>query len=645
MSSPVNNTRRLKVALAGQANVGKSVIFNYFTGLHQHIGNWPGKTIEKKEGFLFYKNHYFDILDLPGIYSLSTYSLEEHVAREYIINHQPDFIINVIDATNLERNLIFTLQLLETGVPIVLAVNMMDIAKKRKIEINLDKLQQFLGLPVVATTASRGHGLSQLLDVGMSLVNSSAFKSKKNVYGQEVETRLDKIIHLLNGFKTPYNKRFLAVKFLEKDKKISKKIPASILKEVKIYQQELEIIHGHDSSLVIADERCHLASRIAGAVVKISPVKQFSWSERIDSLTTHKIWGYPFMLVVFWAIFFAIFKFGDWFSAWLEYPFNYLINILTNFLGQSLPAVIIFAAIRSVLALTQLALPYILPFYLILNLLEDWGYLARVAFLSDNLMHKLGVHGKAAIPLLLGFGCNVPACLSCRIMETQRERFITALLTVFVPCSAVTIIIMGLVGKFVGIYWAFLLYLLDFIVILILGKVLSKIMPGEATELIMEMPDYKRPAWRTIIFLTWLRLKKFIFIAAPFIIVFGMLTELIYALGWLPFLNHFLSPLTVNWLGLPLITGSLLIFGIFKKELILIMLAALVGTTNFIQVMTPVQMITLGVVSMFYIPCIATIAVLWKEFGWRRALIITGFKIIFALILGGLIYRLLNLVL
>ncbi len=639
-----SQSQKLKIALVGQANVGKSVIFNYFTGLHQHIGNWPGKTVEKKEGFLFYKNYNFSITDLPGIYSLSTYSLEELVAREYIIEQHPDFIINVIDATNLERNLIFTLQLIELGVPMVVAVNMIDLAKKKKININLDKLQELLGVPVVATVASQGYGLTKLLDAGIELINTSSFEIKPIIYGQEVEVPLNKIIDLLKPVKINYSKRFLAIKLLEKDKEVIKNVPASILEQAKSYQQELENIHGHDSSLVIADERCHLVGHIIKEVIKLNLTKQISLAERLDNLTTHRIWGYPIMLIIFSIVFLAIFQFGNWFSVWLEHPFNYFIDIISPFLGQSLLSVIIIAALRSVLALIQLALPYILPFYLVLNFLEAWGYLARVAFLSDNLMHKLGIHGKASIPLLLGFGCNVPACLSCRIMETQRERFISILLTVFVPCSAVTIIIMGLVGKFVGIYWALLLYLLDFIVILILGKILAKVMPGEPTELIMEMPDYKRPAWRNLFMLTWLRLKKFIFIAAPFIIIFGMLTELIYTLGWLPYLNTLLSPITVNWLGLPLITGSLLIFGAFKKELILIMLAALVGTTNFIEVLTPIQIITLGVVSMFYIPCIATIAVLWKEFGWRRAIYISLGKIIFALILGGIIYRILNLV-
>ena len=304
--------------------------------------------------------------------------------------------------------------------------------------------------------------------------------------------------------------------------------------------------------------------------------------------------------------------------------------------GISILSSLGWSAIESTIALIEIALPYIIPFYLILFLLEDWGYLARVAFLTDVFMHKMGVHGKACIPLILGFGCNVPACLSCRIMETERERFLTGFLTTLVPCAAVTVIIMGLVGKFVGMGWALGLYLFAGLIIFVLGKLASKILPGEPTELIMEMPEYKRPNLKTVVLQTWFRLKKFIYIAAPVVIISGIVIEWTRLAGWLPFIADFLSPITVNWLGLPSITGILLILGILRKELILVMLATLVGTANF-----SVQMITLALVSMFYIPCVATIAALWKEFGWKRTLIISLFEIIFAIGIAGLISKLL----
>jgi ferrous iron transport protein B len=256
-------------------------------------------------------------------------------------------------------------------------------------------------------------------------------------------------------------------------------------------------------------------------------------------------------------------------------------------------------------------------------------------------MHKMGIHGKASIPLMLGFGCNVPACLSCRIMETQRERFITGFLATYIPCSAVTVIILGLVGKFMGISWALALYLFIFLIIFILGRIASKVLPGEPMELIMNMPDYKLPHLKSVITKTWFRLKEFIVIAAPLVIISGVIIKGFYLTGWLTHLSGFLSPVTVQWLGLPAITGILLIFGILRKELILVMLSVLLGTSDFASVLSPVQMLTLALVSMLYIPCIATISALWKEFGWKRALSITAFKIVFAVLIAGFISKIL----
>jgi len=340
-------------------------------------------------------------------------------------------------------------------------------------------------------------------------------------------------------------------------------------------------------------------------------------------------------------VFGFIFTFGSWFSGFLESLFGNVQTIYQTSFGNGNIAFLGWASIESLLGLITLALPYIVPFYFVLFLLEDWGYLARVAYLTDNLMHKLGIHGKACIPMLLGFGCNVPACLSCRILETKRERLITGILTSFIPCSAVSVIIFGIAGKFLGIGWALGFYFFNFIVILVLGKIIAEILPGEPTELIMEMPDYRKPHLKTIVIQTWLRLKEFIFIAAPLIIVSGIIIQGLYRLGWLTIITKLLSPITVNWLGLPATAGILLIFGVLRKELILVMLATLLGTVNFASVLTPIQMVVLTLVSMFYIPCIATISALWKEFGSKTALGITIFKIIFAIALGGIVLRLL----
>ena len=637
--------KKLNIVLAGQANVGKSVIFNHLTGLHQHIGNWPGKTVEKAEGTLYYEGYYIDVLDLPGIYSLTTYSIEELISREYIAIQKPDFVINVVDATNLERNLLFTLQLLELERPMVMALNMVNLLKGKGIEIDTKKLEKILGIPVIPVKAIYGKGITETLEAGIKLIKERIFP-KPLKYGREIEKKIEKLIEELEEVDFPYPKRWLAIKLLEKDEEVKKLIKeknSKILKKAEKLISELEKIHSHDSSIVIANERTNLASQIVRETLKITKPKKISLKERFENITSHKIFGYPIMVVILMLTFLAIFQFGNWLSSILEGITSNWQIWWENIFGVSILSFLGWSVIESILALIEIALPYIVPFYFILYLLEDWGYLTRVSFLMDNLMHKIGIHGKACISLMLGFGCNVPACLSCRIMETQRERFITGFLTVFVPCSAITVVIMGLVGKFVGISWVLGLYLFTFLVIVILGKLISKLLPGESVELIMEMPDYRTPNLKTVTLQTWFRLKEFIYIAAPLVIISGVIIEGLYLAGLLNSIANFLSPITMMWLGLPAITGVLLIFGILRKELIVVMLATLLGTTNFIQVLNPLQMITLSIVTIFYIPCIATIAALRKEFGWKKALSITVFKIFFAVTIAGLISKFLSI--
>lgn len=641
----MTKNKKLNIVLAGQANVGKSVIFNHLTGLHQHIGNWPGKTVEKAEGTLHYRGYTIDVLDLPGIYSLATYSIEELVSREYIAAKKPDFVVNVVDATNLERNLLFTLQLLELASSTVLALNMVNLLERKGIKIKTNELQKILGIPVVPVVAIKRKGLTKVLNQGIKLARTRK-PAKPLKYGREVEQRIKKIIKLLKGVKSSYPKRWLAIKLLEKDKEIEKLIKSAsskILKKVKSFCRELKKIHGHDSSIVIAHERCHLVAQIIKKVQSIKTPSKRDIFEKLGNLTTDKIWGYPTMIVILLSMFLGIFKFGDWVSGYLGLLSQVLQNWYVAFLGTSFVADLCWSGIEGALALIEIALPYILPFYLLLFFLEDFGYLARVAFLLDSLMHKLGVHGKACIPLMLGFGCNVPACLSCRIMETQRERFLTGFLTTLVPCSAVTVVIMGLVGKFVGVIWALGLYLFVILVIFGLGRLVSRVLPGEPAELIMEMPDLRSPNLKTILMQTWIRVKDFLYIAGPLVIISGIIIEGIHLAGGLEAVAGVLSPITVRWLGLPAITGILLIFGILRKELILVMLATLLGTANFAQVLTSAQMITLAVVAMFYIPCVATIAVLGREFGWKKALGITVFEIFFAIGIGGIVFRLVSI--
>jgi ferrous iron transport protein B len=641
--------RKLTIALAGNANVGKSVLFNNLTGLHQHIGNWPGKTVERAEGTLHFKGYTIDVIDLPGIYSFSTYSLEELVSRKYIAIERPDLVINVVDASVLERNLSFTLQLIELETPMIIALNQMDMAKKKGIEIDIKKLEELLAISVIPIVAIKRIGIFQLLEKAIEMIEKDEKTKPSEVkYGKEVEDRITKIKERMKKLQFWYPPRYAAVKLLEGDEEISREVQRIDPQTVAVAEKlatEIEELHRHSCSTVITSERYETAGCIAREAQKLVPPIKPSIEERIHNLTTHKFLGYPVMVALLLLIFYGIFTFGGYTSELLSNFFYGLKPLFLSFLGTEIAEKLVWGGImEGIIAGVTIALPYIAPFYVILYILEDSGYLGRIAFLMDNLMHKIGLHGKAFIPMMLGFGCNVPACLGCRIMETERERLLAAFVSTLVPCAARTVIILGLVGQFLGIQWALSLYFVDLVVLFFLGRLAFKILPGEPTALIMEMHDYRVPHVQTVLKQAWFRLAEFLKIAFPLIIIGSLTIKLAEIFALLEPIATLLSPVTVIWLGLPAITGITLIFGVLRKELTLIMLATLVGTTNFAQVLTPIQMVVFTLVAMFYIPCVATIAALVKEFGWKKALFTTVFEIVFAIILGGIALRILMII-
>lgn len=630
--------KKIKIALAGNANVGKSVVFNQLTGLHQHIGNWPGKTVEKAEGSLHFKGHDIDVIDLPGIYSLSTFSMEEIISRNYILNEKPDVVINVIDASVLERNLYFTTQLLELGCPVVVALNQIDTAKKKGIEINSEKLSNLLGVPVVPTIAVKSQGIAELLEVSVKSATEKKIPSPIK-YGEEIEKSIRDISGMLKEKRMKYPKRWLAVKLLQKDKEIENMpIDNAITEQAKKSMKIIESIHKHSCETAMCSEIYSKSAEMTKKVEKkvINEEKLF---DKFDNISTHRLWGYPIMMALLLAVFFSIFLTGNFLAGMMEGAYSQIQGQLqATFPG--ITGSLFIAVIEGIFSALTVVLPYILPFYLILGILESSGYLARIAFLMDSTMHKIGLHGKAFIPLMMGFGCNVPACLGCRIMETRRERLIAIFVTTLIPCAAVTTVILGMVGRFVSIWHALGLYVIDALIIFALGRIAFKALPGEPTGLIMEMPSYKIPHVKTVVKQTWFKLKNFVYIAFPIIIAGTLFIKILDIFGALEVISGAMSPVTVFWLGLPAVTGILLIFGILKKELTLIMLATYLGTTNFALVMTPVQMMVFALVVMLYIPCAATVAALVKEIGYKKALLITVVEVVFAIIVGGIAYRL-----
>jgi len=620
----------MRIALAGNANVGKSALFNQLTGLHQHMGNWPGKTIAKAEGKLNFKGTEISVIDLPGIYSLRTFSIEEMVSREYIAKEKPDVVINVVDASVLERNLFFTLQLLELERPMVVALNMIDVAEKKGIDVDIKKLSKELGVPVVPMIAIRGIGVQEIIEEAIK-VSKKKTNGKLPKYRKNIEKAIDELRK--RKINVPYPARWTAIKLLEGDEKIIKLVDKKTVEIARKKSKEIQKKEKERSTTVITADKYVTAERISRKCLSLVKPEKIPLGDRLDGILLHRVWGYFSLVIMALGIFYFIFSFGDFVSGY----FDILYSLIPEYSGFA--GVLVGGIAEGIIAGLTVALPYLIPFFILLAILEDSGYLARMAFLMDGVMHKIGLHGKAFIPLMLGYGCSVPGCLACRIMETDRERLIAGFVVTLIPCAARTVVILGLVGVFLGIEWALAIYIFNLIVVFILGRIAFKALPGEPMGLIMEMPSYKTPILKNVAKETWVRLKDFIVIAFPIIIISTVLIKGMEIAGLLEPISNLLSPITVGWLGLPAIVGITLIFGILRKELTLIMLAALLGTSNFAEVMTPIQMITFTILVLFYIPCAATIATLYKEYGLKKAVGITVFEIVFAVILSGLVFR------
>jgi len=636
--------RRLIIALAGNANVGKSVIFNQLTGSRQIIGNWPGKTVERAEGSLDIDGYHITIVDLPGIYSLSTYSMEERVTREYIAHEKPDVIINVVGAAVLERNLFFTLQLIEMEVPLVICLNQMDIAEGKGITIDSQKLQEILGRSVVTTVASTGQGMRELIDKAIGVVGCPVQRQPIAFRG-DIEADTKELSGMIEAgqWQLEYASRWVAVKLLEGDPTIKELVGSkstSVIRAAETLSNRLEELHQEPGFVAVASERYALANQIVHDVQAQKAVT-LSLSDRLDRLATHKVFGYIVSLGLIGLLLVWTFAIGTLLSNLFSQAFSFFQPVDPKLSGALLSA-LWNGVFGGFVAGVTLVVPYVVPFYIMLAIMEDSGILTRVAFMMDSAMHQIGLHGKAIIPLILGLGCNVPAICSTRIMGTRRERLLAAFAITFAPCAARTIIIMGLVAAFVGIGWALALYLMDIVLLIVVVKMAVKAVPGELTGLIMEMHSFKRPSLSVVTRQTWARTKSLITLVFPIYMAGTAIVQGVYALGWFGPVNKALSFLTVGWLRLPVVAGVLLIFGAVRKELILLMAVAIFGS-NIAGSLTPVQLIVLALVGTIY-PCLATVGVLNKEFGWKAAWAIIGANTAIAIVAGGVAARALALI-
>jgi len=629
----------MKIALMGQPNSGKSTIFNHVAGYKAVTSNFPGKTVKYEISKFKLFGQVSELVDLPGTYSLTSFDLAELEARKYLLNNNIDVVVNVLDASLLSRSLELTLQLLELKLPMVICLNMIDEAERKGIRIDIEKLSEILGVPVVPAVAVKGKGVKELFSVANQIGNEK--KSGKVLkFSKDVE---DVVIQLTRQIEQKEHEkksnipiRFLALKYLENDNFFIKNLEISdkkVLKNVEHFQNLLKESHGRHSDVVISSERHHLSMNIYESVVLLEkPHKSFI--DYLDNVLMHPFLGYIFLGLIFYLFFNLVFSVGKMVEEPLLDYFYRLIPLMEKSIDPgTLSFSIISGIIQGLAGGIAIVLPYLFPFLFGLAILEDLGYLPRIAFLLDAFLHKIGLHGKAIIPFMLGYGCTVPAIMATRILESERDRFIASVLATMIPCAARMTIIFALVAFYISPQAALAVYILNIIVIIISGKVMSSLLPEVTPGMILEIPAYHIPSIKVALAKTWLRMKEFIFVAWPLLVVGSTVLSLLKYFKTDILINQFFSPVTLL-LGLPIVVGTTLVFGILRKELSMLMLIQALGTNNVISVMSATQIMTFTIFIIFYIPCVATIAVLWKEIGSKRTMFTIVFTFLIALFLG-----------
>jgi len=510
----------LTIALAGNPNSGKTTVFNALTGMHQHVGNYPGVTVEKKEGELKYKDYEITVVDLPGTYSLTAHSIDEVVARNFVIEEKPDAVIDIIDSSNLERNLYLATQFMELGVPLVLAFNMSDIASKQGLEIDKVKLSELLGAPIVFTVATKKIGINELLDEAINLVEKkTTIRRTTPSYGKEVEEEIRKIEDLLVKDKDliqKYPSRWLAAKLLEGDSEVIKKIKESkysdeIIKQVEKSTAHLTNILGDTPEAIIADGRYGFISGACSEAVKRTYEVRHTTSDKIDTVLVNRILGLPIFLGVMWLVFKFTFAASAPLCDWLDAGMGWLGDKIGGLLpeGSAIQSLIVDGIIGGVGSVLSFV-PIIFLLFLAMAALEDSGYMARAAFIMDKLMHKIGLHGRSFIPMLLGFGCNLPAIMATRTIEDRKDRIVTILVNPFMSCGArlpvYTLFIGAFFPKKIAGNVLFSLYLLGIVVAIIMAKIFRRFLfKGPAAPFVMELPPYRVPTIKGLLIHMWER--------------------------------------------------------------------------------------------------------------------------------------------
>jgi len=658
--------KKLTVALAGNPNSGKTTIFNLLTGAHQHVGNYPGVTVEKKEGHCRHLDCEMTVVDLPGTYSLTAFSIEELVARNFIVQEHPDIVVDIIDASSIERNLYLATQFIEMNVPLVLAFNMTDVAEQKGLVFDIEQLSSLLEAKIVPMVGHKGKGRKELLDAIVETAREGKKQRTHQIgYGEEVEQKLT-LIATIVAEKEPelaekYGARWLAIKLLEQDNELTLRVKnRDVLNAVTASIAHLKDIFGDEPELIIADRRYGFISGACQETIRTTVELRHGYSDMIDTIMTNRILGLPIFLILMYLVFFLTFRIGRYPMGWLEWFFewsgqaiagcwppgseSWLKSLLVDGVIGGVGGVIVF-------------LPNILLLFSAIALLEDTGYMARAAFIMDRVMHKIGLHGKSFIPMLVGFGCSVPAIMATRILENRRNRITTIMVIPLMSCGARLTIYALIIPAFFPEKWhgpmMWLIYLIGIVLAVICIKVLRlTVLKGESIPFVMELPPYRMPTLKSISIHTWQRGWMYLRKAGTIILAISILLwlassfpkpdreslkdlspeqaqqkRLEYSLvgRFGRIIEPVLRPLGFDWkIGTALI-GATAAKEVFVSQLAIVYAAGSEekGTTTLRQRLranyTPLTGFCIMLFCLIYAPCIATIAMTRQEtnsWGW-----------------------------
>jgi ferrous iron transport protein B len=511
--------KKIKVALAGNPNSGKTSIFNLLTGARQHVGNYPGVTVEKKEGLCKYDGHEITFVDLPGTYSLTAYTIEEIVTRNFIIEERPDVVVDIVDASSIERNLYMATQLIEMNVPLVLAFNMSDIAEQNGLRFDIEQLSRLLEAPIAQTVGNKGKGKKELLDAIIRVAQIDKGRRTHNIsYGEEIEDELKKIEAVIVAkeyqLADKYGSRWLAIKLLEQDDDVTKKVQSrEVIDTVKAGREHLKSIFGDEPEVVMADRRYGFISGACQETIRTTVESRHDYSDMIDAVVTNRLLGLPIFLVLMYLVFFLTFKIGKHPMGWLEMFFKGAARTIDGFWpagSESWLRSLLVDGVISGVGGVLVFLPNILLLFLAIAILEDSGYMARAAFVMDRIMHKIGLHGKSFIPMLIGFGCSVPAIMATRILENRRNRLTTIMVIPLMSCGARLTIYALIIPAFFSDKWdgpvMWLIYLIGIILAIICIKILRlTFFKGDTIPFVMELPPYRVPTLKSVCLHMWHR--------------------------------------------------------------------------------------------------------------------------------------------